>query len=90
MKGEIYEDYRGMKIKCSYSHTDINKDTNKIESFWNIEAFKNGELKGSWEYSTFRVEPNNPNPFNTYFSALPEDIRQSGRELVDRIIEKRE
>lgn len=86
MKGEMYEDYRGMKIKCSYSHTIKNQDTNKIESFWNIEAFINGELKGSWMYSSFRVEPENPNPLNTYFSALPEDIRKSGRDLVDEIL----
>lgn len=90
MKGTINSFYRGMDIVCYPSRTENNKDTNKIESFWNIEAWKNGELKGSWEYSVFRIEPQNPNPLDRYYQITnPEEMIESGRDLVDKIIKEK-
>jgi len=86
MEGVINEFYRGMDIICYPNRSEENKDNNSFKQFWRVEAWYNGEIKGSLEYNSFRLEPKNSDSFNTYFSALPEEIKQSGRDLVDRII----
>jgi hypothetical protein len=87
MEGVIFENYRGMEIVCYPSRTEENKDTNTIKRFWMVEAKYNGEVKGSWEYNQFRVEPGHPD--TPYFLALASEIRDNGRDLVDKIIEEK-
>ena len=89
METILRENYHGMDVTCSYSHTENNKDKNEVKSFWMIEAYHNGELKGSWEYNSFRIDPNHLDPNSRYFSALPSEIRQSGKDLVDKLINEK-
>jgi hypothetical protein len=89
MESVINEEYRGMQINCYPDGTEKDADKNKIESFWMVEAKYDGKVKGSWRYNSFRVDPSHPDPKERYFSALAGEIRQSGRDLVDKIIEEK-
>jgi len=86
MKGVIFENYRGMQIECYPLEKKDNADANKIEINWMVEAKYNNETKGSWEYTMFKVDPNNQDINSRLFIGSIEGVSKSGRDLVDRII----
>ena len=84
MKNQIKEQYKGMEI--IYSPSREHRENNKIEVRWKIEAYRENQLKGSWEFIYMRVDPHNPNPQERMYVATMSEISQSGKNLVNKLI----
>jgi hypothetical protein len=84
MENGISFEYRSMVVKCeSLGQT---KEHDKVEINWSIEAYKNGDYQGGWNFGYFRVDPSHHDPMQRMYIASSDEIIQSGKNLVNAIL----
>ena len=62
------------------------KEGDKVEINWSIEAYKDGNLQGGWNFGYFRVDPHHHDSSQRIYFASSDQIIQSGKNLVNAIL----
>ena len=75
-----------MHIGLKYFPLGERKEGDKKEIVWKIEAYKEGVLRGEWEFVSMRIDPHHPNPNERFYLADSRALIESGKDLAKRLI----